>query len=199
MRKFLIVVLFFFSVSSLSLASTITIPLGDAADSNPDPYIVDVDQYWVTEHSAVDVLVENEYDVERWKDWTFTFWLPTGSPTLSAMTLEYTDDEDNLVMQRTIPNVPMTQVASVIAGYDQYYASTFDAAWDEYGTVPVGGPGGPHDLAIGNPWWVNFHVDVDPSITDPIIFSIYDVCVPEPATMAFLGLGALAFMRRRKA
>jgi hypothetical protein len=43
------------------------------------------------------------------------------------------------------------------------------------------------------------YADVDDSVTGPVIFSVYDVCVPEPTTMAFLGLGALAFMRRRKA
>jgi len=93
--------------------------------------------------------------------------------------------------------VPMVydSADSTIPGYDMYYASTFEAEWDAFGTQPVGSDLGRID--VGNPEWVNFHINIDDSITAPISFQVYDVCIPEPMTMCLLGFGGLLIRRRK--
>jgi len=87
---------------------------------------------------------------------------------------------------------------TIISGYEGWYASTFEEKWADYGTVPVGWEPGLYELNIGNPWWVGFHIDIDESISESVFISVYDVCIPEPATFFFLGLGVLFLTKKRK-
>lgn len=182
------------SVPSLA-DSQYFIGLNSIFDDDPDLFVVDTVVFEVADHSIVDVFVENVLDPARYKDWDFKVWLPGGSPALAEIfSLEYDSGSGGV----DYGLVPMAYAPSdaTIAGYDMYYASTFEAAWYAFGTQPVGSDLGRID--IGSPAWVNFHVDIDPSITAPIFFQVYDVSAPEPMSILLLGFGGLVLVRCRK-
>ena len=98
-------------------------------------------------------------------------------------------------------NVPMhpDPLAPSIAGWNPFYADTEETPWFAYGTQSVGARLGRID--IGNPWFVQFVFDVDetiPTLT-PVFVSVLDGCIPEPLTLAMLGVAGLLLFRRRKA
>lgn len=195
MKKLLfMIILGVLSVPSLA-GSQWFIELGSTFDSNSDLFVVDMFVVEVTNHSMVDVFVENVLDPARYKDWDFKVWLPGGSPALAEIfSLEY-DVGSGGVDYGAVP-VLYDPGDTTIAGYDMYYASTFEATWYAFGTQPVGSGLGRID--IGSPAWVNFHIDIDPSITAPIFFQVYDVSAPEPMSILLLGFGGLVLVRCRK-
>lgn len=192
---------FFFSiclmlvVTSPSWAAIITIELGSPYDLNPSPYIVDIQQLRIEEHSQIDLFIQNIEDASRWKNWKLTVWIPQGSNPLTQLnTLDYKWG----IQEVDIPNVLMDPDpgAIPIPGYSAYYADTEETKWYGYGTQPIGANWGRVD--VGNPGWISFHFNVDVPPSSPVFLSVYDVCVPEPATIALLGLGGLAMLRKRR-
>jgi len=178
-----------------SWAVVVTIELGSSFDTNPDPYIVDIQQLEIVNHSEIQLLIENIEDPMRWKDWELTVWIPEGSSPLTKLDiLDYRWQSSVL----EIPNVPMNPDPSAIPilDYNAYYADTTEALWYEYGTQPIGEDWGRVD--VGNPHWISFLFNVDVPQSTPVFISIHDVCVPEPVTIALLSLGALALIRKRR-
>lgn len=161
----------------------------------PDPpeYVRDIGPEWIENHSAVEIYVENILDEQRWKDWWFKVWVEDTEPDVTSMQVDYdlTLDHSNPIWL-TVDLVPI-EGTSPFEGYKGFYASTFEAAWEQYGTEPVGGQG---DYAIGNPAWVSFHLDLPGE--GPMAYQVHDECIPEPATILLLGLGGLALIKRKK-
>jgi len=185
-----------FIYAAPSFAVVVTIELGSPFDTNPDLYIVDVQQLEVINHSDIQLLIENIEDPLRWKDWELTVYVPEASDPLTHLDiLDYRWGETSII---EIPDVPMepNPDAIHIQGYDAYYADTSEALWYEYGTQPVGAGWGRVD--VGNPAWISFHFYVDVPDGTPVFISAYDVCIPEPTTIALLSLGALALIRKRR-
>ena len=127
----------------------------------------------------------------------FKIWVKDTGPVLTTMNVNYdlTANHSNPVALFPVNLVPLTE-APPFPGFKGFYASTFESGWEQYGTVLPGEPG---LYPIGNPWWVSFHINVPDTYHDWLVYSIYDECVPEPATMCLLGLGGLALIRKRRA
>lgn len=124
------------AVTNPSGAVIVTIELGSPFDTDPSPYVVDVQQLRIDEHSAIDLFVQNIEDPMRWKDWELTVWVPQGSNPLTKLdTLDYKWGSYEL----DIPNVPMDldPTAIQIPGYNAYYADTKETKWYAYGTQPM--------------------------------------------------------------
>ena len=200
MKKKLLIASFclLIGVASPSFAGVITIGLNDPLDTNPDPYIVDIVQMPVTDHSAVELYIANIEDPLRYKEWEITVYIPQEYLPLTVLDIVDYENE-NPASYLEIYDVPMESVTSIIPGYDAYHASTYEAAWYEYGTQPTGEDWGRVD--VGNPAWISYHFDVDDAIpqSTAIFISIHDECIPEPATICLFGLGGLLLRRRMKA
>ena len=183
-------------------AATITVPLNDPLDINPDPYIVDIPLVEFPEHSEVILEVENVLDPTRYKDWDYQVFIPTGSPAVAELDyVRYYADSEMTILSLELTNVDLDYEGTQDIGgqdYDIYYASTFETKWEDYGTSPVGEPPGPYGTDIGNPAWVAWACTIDDSITGSVYAGAFDVCVPEPATLCLFGMGALAMLRRRR-
>jgi len=165
-----------------------------------DPvYIRDIGPIEVTNHSLIEIYIENVLDEQRWKEWDFKIWVPEGTPAVTAMLVDYdnTVDHSNPSDFFGVSLAPIPETA-MFGGepYDGYYADTTEDPWLGYGTTPVGSEG---DYPFGNPMWVGFHVQVDVPDTTAVFFTVHDECIPEPATLSLLALGVVALLRKRKA
>ena len=190
------------AVTSYSLgADPITILLDDPRDTNPDPYIVEVEME-ITSFSAVEFYVENMVDPDRWKNWAITVWIPDEhAPAEQRLnSVKYYDTSwgdlasaTNVVMEEDRPGI------ADMPGFTSFTADTRETDWFDIGTQPVGGaPWGGDRFEIGNPAWAYLSFDI-PDDTPNVFVCLYDECVPEPMTLTLLGLGGLALLRRRKA
>jgi hypothetical protein len=146
----------------------------------------------VQHHSPVDIYVANNLDEQRWKDWSIIIGILPGQTPLTSIMVDYdnTSDHSQPIALFEVPLSPTGQVEFLGVTYETYYADTWLAQWEQFGTNPVGSTG---PFAIGNPAWVSFHFDVN---VDPLVV-IKDACIPEPATVSILGLGAVALLRKR--
>jgi len=195
MNKFIVFVgiCLVIALASLSFGVVITIELGNSNDINPDPYIVDIQQMEILEHSEIELLIQNIEDPMRYKEWELTVFIPQQYPALTH--LDILDYEYGSTVLN-IENVPMALDSSPIPGYAAYYADTSEAAWYQYGTQPIGAGLGRVD--VGNPAWVSFYFYVDVPEGTSVFLSVYDVCIPEPMTLSLLSLGALGLLRIKK-
>ena len=200
MKKGLIIAAFclVFTMVFPSLAILIEVPLNDPLDTNPDQYIVEIIEMEITEHSDIDLYIGNWEDQYRWKEWELIIYIPTGYAPPVLHTIHYqnmTPPQDEYMY-----NCPLV-AGTPIPGYDAYYANTLEAMWHEYGTQPKNAVG--DRVPVGNPYWIGYWIDVDDTIPSgpggiPIKVTVFDECVPEPATIALLGLGGLALLRKRR-
>jgi len=173
-------------------AVTIEYPLAD-----PFEYNREIGPVLIEHQSPVDIYVANVYDPMRWKDWLIKIWVPENTPDLFEIWVDYdnTPDHSNPIEVFPVPVAPLLG-PSPFEGYKGFYANTWEQLWWQYGTNPVGSTL-PHSW--GNPAWVSFHFNVDQGVIDPIGLFIKDACIPEPTTMALLGLGALVLTRKHNA
>ena len=170
-------------------AGTIVYPL-DA----PDQYIREIGPVLSYEHSEVEILVENVWDQERWKEWYVEIWVPDQYPDVLPIDVDYRSPL--LVDPFWIYDVPLTLITgdSPWPGFKGFYADSEELGLS---TTPVNS-GGPYPF--GNPEWISFHFSVEiPEDVDPFGFYLFDKCIPEPASLMLLGLGGLALIRKRRA
>jgi hypothetical protein len=166
----------------------------------PDPpeFILDIgpEEVLESQHSMVEIWVENVLDRTRWKEWYFAIYVLEGQDPITNMLVDYDLTEDHSAPEVWIPvnftALPTTSVLPDGLTYQGYYADS-----EELGisTVPVGAQG---EYPYGNPWWVSYHVDVPDTITGSIWYVIHDECVPEPMTLALLAMGSVALVKRRR-
>lgn len=179
---------------SLSFGTIVTVELGSPLDTNPDPYIVDIPLLQITEHSEIELRIQNIEDPMRYKEWELTVFIPQEYPALTHLAIldyEYRSTVLN------IENVPMALGSSPIPGYAAYYADTTEAEWYVYGTQPIGAGWGRID--VGNPAWISFHFDSGTPDSTPVYISVHDICIPEPTTMCVFGVGAvLLFLKKQR-
>jgi len=144
--------------------------------------------------SLMEVYVENVFAPERWKDWDIEFWVSVSEGDIDSIVVKYDNSVDHSAPVETF-SISLAPVGGdpPWPGMKGFYASTWEAAWEQYGTTPVGGQG---SYPIGNPQWVSFHVDRS-GANGPLGYYIEDSCIPEPATIALIGLGALVTLTRR--
>jgi len=181
-------------VSQVSLAGVIEYPL-----DYPEQRVREIGPLLESEHSQVDIYVENTLDPLRWKDWYVEIWVPDNAADVLTIDVDYdntANHSDPVVYISDIPLAPITGIAPRWDGYKGFYASTFEAEWEQYGTSPEGSQ---EPYPIGNPAWVSFHFQVDVPEPDPFGYYIMDKCIPEPASLSLLALGAMALLRKRRA
>jgi len=185
------------AAASASFGAVITIGLNDPLDTNPDPYVVDIEKMEVTDHSAIELYVANIEDPSRYKEWELTVYIPQGFKPLTKLDIvDYENLNPALYLERY--DVLMVSVPSDIPGYEAYHASTYELMWYEYGTEPIGTGG--NRVPVGNPAWISYHFSVDDAIpqSTKVYISIHDECIPEPGTICLLGLGGMLLIRKRR-
>jgi len=108
MRKVLITILILMLAGVGTLrAATISIPLNDPRDVDPNPYIVDVPWVAFDGHSVEYFELENTLDPTRYKDWDFKVAIPAGSPAVVQIdTLSYFLDAGKTT-SLDIPNIDL--------------------------------------------------------------------------------------------
>ena len=152
-----------------------------------------------SQHSTMDIYVQNILDPARWKLWEFEIYLVAGESAPSDLDVSYwlAPDYDGFPDASEF-SIAMDSMGTVLIDdelYDGYRASAYDHP--EWGTSPVGDPD-PLGFEIGNPEWVGFSIDIDESVETSVWYYIHDECLPEPVSMTLLGLGGLALLRRKR-
>ena len=143
--------------------------------------------------SAVNIYVENVYDPDRWKEWHIEIWVPDTAADVTTMNVDYDNTLDHSSPSEVFPvSLDPFVGSSPWPNYKGFYADTWEAKWEQYGTTPKDSD---EDHAWGNPAWVSFHFTVD---NGPFGVYIHDACIPEPATLGLLLIGGLALLRRRR-
>jgi len=184
MRKFtfLLTIVVFTLFVGFSSAITVEHPLDE-----PFQYYRIIGPLEITQHSPVDIYVANVFDPMRWKEWYIEIWIPETEPDIASIIVDYDNTPDH--------SDPLEQYAvdlTVITG--EPLEQGFKGFYAEGGTT-IQGSGGLHDW--GNPAWVSFHIP-DVAECSPLWYYIEDCCIPEPATIALVGFGALALLRKKQ-
>jgi hypothetical protein len=177
-------------LSTVVQATTVEYPL-----TEPFQYEREIGPDKITEHSAIDIYVQNILSPIRVKDWKIIIWVPDTEPALTTIQVDYSNDplhNYNLELELFNVNLAPYTGSPPESDFKGFYADTWSPEWEQFGTNPVGS-GLPHSW--GNPAWVSFHFNVN---ADPWV-KIKDAClIPEPATICLLGLGALSLLRRKR-
>lgn len=127
---------------------------------NPVQYVRDIGPMIIQHNSPVDIYVANVLDEQRWKDWSIIIGILPGQTPLTSIQVDY-DNTPNHSQPIALFDVPLASYGTIdFMGqtYNCYYANTWLAPWEQFGTNPVGSTG---PYAIGNPAWVSFHFDVN--------------------------------------
>jgi hypothetical protein len=157
--------------------------------------------------NAYNVIVQNEYNLLHWKEWLIHYDITIVDPQLPYLVDLHIDYCHPVA---GTPYYQWDQMGIQNAFWQTYYGkdtSPMPLSWTAAG-YPLALPGPPlrvnpqqANLVVDtspftyNPEWVSLHFE---GINATVQYSFFDWCIPEPATLALLGMGASAMLRRRQ-